>query len=44
MGFIIWTQSNFAPIEELGESVCVDDIQGRIPNDFPEGVYVRNGM
>lgn len=37
------SQSNFAPIEELGESVCVDDIQGRIPNDFPEGVYVRNG-
>ncbi|KAL4592249.1 hypothetical protein LXL04_005237 [Taraxacum kok-saghyz] len=37
------SQSNFAPVEEMAEAVCVDDIQGTIPNDFPEGVYVRNG-
>lgn len=38
------TQSNFGPVEETGEAVYVDDIQGMIPNDFPEGVYIRNGM
>lgn len=36
-------QSNFAPVEELGEAVLVTSIQGRIPDDFPEGVYIRNG-
>ncbi|XP_055834723.1 carotenoid 9,10(9',10')-cleavage dioxygenase 1-like [Solanum dulcamara] len=37
------SQSNFAPVEEIGEAVRVTIIQGKIPNDFPEGVYVRNG-
>ncbi|CAN4120229.1 unnamed protein product [Withania somnifera] len=37
------SQSNFAPVEEIGEAVRVTEIQGEIPNDFPEGVYVRNG-
>lgn len=36
-------QSNFAPVEELGEAILLNSIQGRIPNDFPEGVYIRNG-
>ncbi|KAL0311969.1 UNVERIFIED_CONTAM: Carotenoid 9,10(9',10')-cleavage dioxygenase 1 [Sesamum radiatum] len=39
------SQSNFAPVEEIGEAVQVTagSIDGRIPDDFPEGVYVRNG-
>ncbi|KAJ1377580.1 Carotenoid oxygenase [Sesbania bispinosa] len=37
------SQSNFAPVEELGEAIVVTNIQGRIPDDFPEGVYIRNG-
>lgn len=37
-------QSNFAPVEEIGETVEVTWIEGKIPTDFPEGVYVRNGM
>ncbi|CAJ1973892.1 unnamed protein product [Sphenostylis stenocarpa] len=37
------SQSNFAPVEELGEAIFVTSIQGRIPDDFPEGVYIRNG-
>lgn len=36
-------QSNFAPVDELGESVPVASIEGQIPDDFPEGVYIRNG-
>ncbi|PHT35222.1 hypothetical protein CQW23_27022, partial [Capsicum baccatum] len=37
------SQSNFAPVEEIGEAVRVTEIQGKIPHDFPEGVYIRNG-
>ncbi|WJX35791.1 hypothetical protein P8452_23739 [Trifolium repens] len=37
------SKSNFAPVEELGEAILVTCIQGRIPSDFPEGVYIRNG-
>ncbi|CAI9784894.1 unnamed protein product [Fraxinus pennsylvanica] len=37
------SQSNFAPVEELGEAIRVTSIEGRIPDDFPEGVYIRNG-
>lgn len=37
-------QSNFAPVDELKEAVVVDSIEGKIPYDFSEGVYVRNGM
>jgi hypothetical protein len=42
---LMWNciQSNFAPVEELGEAIFVTCIQGRIPSDFPEGVYIRNG-
>lgn len=36
-------QSNFAPVVELGEAIVVTSIQGQIPDDFPEGVYIRNG-
>ncbi|KAF9662252.1 hypothetical protein SADUNF_Sadunf18G0033800 [Salix dunnii] len=31
------SQSNFAPVEEIGEAVNVDAIDGEIPGDFPEG-------
>ncbi|RDX61223.1 Carotenoid 9,10(9',10')-cleavage dioxygenase 1, partial [Mucuna pruriens] len=31
------SQSNYAPVEELGEAVLVTSIQGRVPDDFPEG-------
>ncbi|KAL1291111.1 hypothetical protein AAHE18_20G177900 [Arachis hypogaea] len=38
------SQNNFAPVEELGETMVVtNNIDGHIPNGFPEGVYIRNG-
>ncbi|XP_050880783.1 carotenoid 9,10(9',10')-cleavage dioxygenase [Lathyrus oleraceus] len=37
------SMSNFAPVEELREAIVVSSIQGQIPKDFPEGVYIRNG-
>ncbi|PNS92570.3 hypothetical protein POPTR_018G042650v4 [Populus trichocarpa] len=37
------SQSNLAPVEEIGEAVNVNSIEGEIPVDFPEGVYIRNG-
>lgn len=38
-------QSNFAPVEEIGNVVQVTgSVNGRIPDDFPEGAYIRNGM
>ncbi|OWM86606.1 hypothetical protein CDL15_Pgr015641 [Punica granatum] len=39
------SQSNFLPVEELGKPVLISsiDIEGKIPDDFPEGVYIRNG-
>ncbi|KAF8400856.1 hypothetical protein HHK36_014159 [Tetracentron sinense] len=36
-------QSNFAPVEEIGEAVQITTIEGKIPADFPEGIYIRNG-
>lgn len=37
-------QSNFAPVEEVAEAVDVtESINGKIPDDFPVGVYIRNG-
>ncbi|XAR70857.1 9-cis-epoxycarotenoid dioxygenase, partial [Bertholletia excelsa] len=37
------SQRNFAPVEELGQAVQVSGIEGRVPDDFPQGVYIRNG-
>ncbi|CAN0907179.1 Carotenoid 9,10(9',10')-cleavage dioxygenase 1 [Linum grandiflorum] len=37
------SQSNFAPVDELKEAVRISDIEGDIPDDFPQGVYIRNG-
>ncbi|TKY74556.1 Carotenoid 9,10(9',10')-cleavage dioxygenase 1 [Spatholobus suberectus] len=40
---VLSSQSNFAPVEELGEAVTITNIEGDIPDHFPEGVYIRNG-
>ncbi|XP_073055358.1 carotenoid 9,10(9',10')-cleavage dioxygenase 1-like isoform X2 [Primulina eburnea] len=38
------SQSNFAPVEEIGAAVeVVGAVSGTIPDDFTEGVYIRNG-
>ncbi|CAN1218850.1 Carotenoid 9,10(9',10')-cleavage dioxygenase 1 [Linum perenne] len=37
------SQGNFAPVDELKDAVRVSDVEGDIPEDFPEGVYIRNG-
>ncbi|KAM4074567.1 hypothetical protein ACB094_10G102900 [Castanea mollissima] len=37
------SQSNFAPVDELKEALLITDIEGKIPDNFPEGVYLRNG-
>nr|GMD45996.1 carotenoid 9,10(9',10')-cleavage dioxygenase 1-like [Ipomoea batatas] len=37
------SQANFAPVEEMEKAITIYNIQGIIPHDFPEGVYLRNG-
>ncbi|XP_028552287.1 carotenoid 9,10(9',10')-cleavage dioxygenase-like isoform X3 [Dendrobium catenatum] len=37
------SQSNFMPVDEIEEAVIISNIEGEIPHDFPEGVYIRNG-
>ncbi|KAF9662256.1 hypothetical protein SADUNF_Sadunf18G0034200 [Salix dunnii] len=37
------SQSNFAPVDELKEAILVNSIEGKVPHDFPKGVYARNG-
>ncbi|KAM0864598.1 hypothetical protein ACQ4PT_043824 [Festuca glaucescens] len=37
------SESNFSPVDEIGESIEILQIEGEIPTDFPEGVYIRNG-
>ncbi|GMN39973.1 hypothetical protein TIFTF001_009195 [Ficus carica] len=37
------SQSNYAPVDELGGPVVVSNIEGNIPDHFPQGVYIRNG-
>ncbi|CAM8958613.1 unnamed protein product [Rhodiola kirilowii] len=39
----MYMQSNFAPVEELNELHMITSIEGHIPDDFTEGVYIRNG-
>ncbi|KAK2661244.1 hypothetical protein Ddye_007777 [Dipteronia dyeriana] len=36
-------QSNFAPVDEMRAAVLIKSIEGEIPDDFPEGIYIRNG-
>ncbi|XP_020591457.1 carotenoid 9,10(9',10')-cleavage dioxygenase 1-like [Phalaenopsis equestris] len=37
------SQSNFMSVDEVDEAVNITNIEGEIPNDFPDGVYIRNG-
>ncbi|KAK1630172.1 hypothetical protein QYE76_004487 [Lolium multiflorum] len=37
------SESNFAPVDEIGGPIEILQIEGEIPEDFPEGVYIRNG-
>jgi carotenoid cleavage dioxygenase-like enzyme len=39
-----YLQSNFAPVDELKEALLITNIEGTIPDNFPEGVYIRNGL
>ncbi|TVU12426.1 hypothetical protein EJB05_46070, partial [Eragrostis curvula] len=36
-------KGNFRPVSEIGEAVLLKDLDGEVPQDFPEGVYIRNG-
>ncbi|CAK7353224.1 unnamed protein product [Dovyalis caffra] len=40
---ILPSQSNFAPVDELNEAFVITSIEGKVPDDFPGGVYIRNG-
>ncbi|CAK7353226.1 unnamed protein product [Dovyalis caffra] len=40
---VLPSQSNFGPVDELNEPFVITSIEGKIPDDFPEGVYIRNG-
>ncbi|KAG5225397.1 carotenoid cleavage dioxygenase [Salix suchowensis] len=40
---VLPSQSNFAPVDELNEPLTITSIEGNVPHDFPEGVYIRNG-
>ncbi|XP_050366319.1 carotenoid 9,10(9',10')-cleavage dioxygenase 1-like isoform X2 [Argentina anserina] len=37
------SQKNFIPVDELEGGVVITSTTGSIPDDFTEGVYVRNG-
>lgn len=39
------SQKNFEPVDEIGKKVIidVDSVEGIMPADFPEGIYIRNG-
>ncbi|CAL5044430.1 unnamed protein product [Urochloa decumbens] len=36
-------EGNFRPVNEIGEAVVLNDLSGEVPEDFPEGIYIRNG-
>ncbi|KAJ6330162.1 hypothetical protein OIU76_008895 [Salix suchowensis] len=40
---VLPSQSNFLPVDELNEPLVITSIEGKIPDDFPEGVFIRNG-
>ncbi|KAK3133094.1 hypothetical protein QOZ80_6AG0532090 [Eleusine coracana subsp. coracana] len=38
------SESNFAPVvDEISEGIDLHQIEGVIPEGFPEGIYIRNG-
>ncbi|OEL24323.1 Carotenoid 9,10(9',10')-cleavage dioxygenase 1 [Dichanthelium oligosanthes] len=39
----VMNEGNFRPVNEIGEAVLLKDLEGYVPEDFPEGVYIRNG-
>ncbi|CAD6337583.1 unnamed protein product [Miscanthus lutarioriparius] len=36
-------EGNFRPVNEIDEAVLLNNLDGEVPGDFPEGVYIRNG-
>ncbi|GJN00816.1 hypothetical protein PR202_ga18032 [Eleusine coracana subsp. coracana] len=36
-------EGNFGPVNEIGAAVLLKHIDGEIPEEFPEGAYIRNG-
>ncbi|KAJ6856601.1 carotenoid 9,10(9',10')-cleavage dioxygenase-like [Populus alba x Populus x berolinensis] len=40
---VLPSQNNFAPVDELNEPLAITSVEGKVPYDFPEGVYIRNG-
>ncbi|WOL07633.1 carotenoid 9,10(9',10')-cleavage dioxygenase 1-like [Canna indica] len=40
---VVDDKGNFAPVNEIGEAVEISAIQGKIPRDFPQGIYLRAG-
>ncbi|RWW01908.1 hypothetical protein GW17_00035032 [Ensete ventricosum] len=36
-------QGNFAPVDEVGEALQLSVTDGEIPDDFPQGIYLRTG-
>ncbi|KAF8733115.1 hypothetical protein HU200_015483 [Digitaria exilis] len=36
-------EGNFRPVSEIGEEVLLNNLSGEVPEDFPEGIYIRNG-
>ncbi|OEL32758.1 Carotenoid 9,10(9',10')-cleavage dioxygenase 1 [Dichanthelium oligosanthes] len=36
-------EGNFRPVNEISEAVLLSHLSGEVPEDFPEGVYIRNG-
>ncbi|OQU75880.1 hypothetical protein SORBI_3010G050300 [Sorghum bicolor] len=36
-------EGNFRPVNEMDEAVLLNNLDGEVPGDFPEGVYIRNG-
>ncbi|TVU32990.1 hypothetical protein EJB05_24758, partial [Eragrostis curvula] len=36
-------EGNFQAVNEIGDIVLINDLEGVIPEDFPEGTYIRNG-
>ncbi|KAK1289617.1 hypothetical protein QJS10_CPB18g01070 [Acorus calamus] len=34
---------NYAPVDEIDEAIMLSDIEGEIPKDFPQGIYMRTG-
>lgn len=38
-----YLQRNFRPVNEIGGTILLNDVEGNVPEDFPTGAYIRNG-